>query len=63
MNIERLELKEVLQMIREEFLTQLSIREIKWSEPDYFPEIKADRLCIIRAFRNLVDNALKYGTE
>ena len=61
--IERFELKEVLQMIREEFSTQLSIREIKWSEPDYLPEIKADRLCIIRAFRNLVDNALKYGTE
>jgi len=62
-NIERLALKEVLQMIRKEFSTQLGIREIKWSEPDYLPEIDADRLCIIRAFRNLVDNALKYGTE
>ena len=50
-------------MIREEFSSQLSIREIRWSEPDYIPEIEADRLCIIRALRNLVDNALKYGGE
>lgn len=63
LTIERLELKEVLQVIREEFSSQLSIREIRWSEPDYIPEIKADRLCIIRALRNLVDNALKYGGE
>ncbi len=63
LSIERLELKELLQVIREEFSTQLSIREITWLEPDYIPEIKADRLSIIRAFRNLVDNALKYGGE
>jgi len=55
--------KEVLQVIREEFSSQLSIREIRWSEPDYIPEIEADRLCIIRALRNLLDNALKYGGE
>lgn len=63
MTIERLALKEVLQVIREEFSSQLSILEIRWSEPDYIPEIEADRLCIIRALRNLVDNALKYGGE
>jgi signal transduction histidine kinase len=32
-------------------------------EPDDIPDIKADRLSIIRALRNLVDNALKYGGE
>ena len=63
LTIERLALKEVLQVIREEFSSQLSIREIRWLEPDYIPEIEADRLCIIRALRNLVDNALKYGGE
>jgi PAS domain S-box-containing protein len=63
LTIERLELKEVLQVIREEFSSQLSIREIRWSEPDGIPGIKADRLSIIRALRNLVDNALKYGGE
>jgi PAS domain S-box-containing protein len=63
LNVERLELKEVLQVIREEFSTQLNIRQIRWLEPDGIPEIKADRLSIIRALRNLVDNALKYGGE
>ncbi len=63
LTIERLRLKEALQMIREEFSSQLSIRKIRWSEPDYLPEIKADRLAIIRALRNLVDNAIKYGGE
>jgi PAS domain S-box-containing protein len=61
--IERLELKEVLQVIREEFSPQLNIREIRWLEPDNIPDIRADRLSIIRALRNLVDNALKYGGE
>jgi PAS domain S-box-containing protein len=63
LTIERLAVKEVLQVIREEFSSQLSIREIRWSEPDYIPDMVADRLCIIRALRNLVDNALKYGGE
>jgi len=63
LNIERLELKELLNMIRDEFSTQLNIREIGWLEPDSLPEIKADRLSIVRALRNLVDNALKYGGE
>jgi signal transduction histidine kinase len=63
LTIERFALKEVLQVIREEFSSQLSIREIRWSEPDSIPEIEADRLSIIRALRNLVDNALKYGGD
>ena len=63
LTIETLDVKEVLKMIREEFSTRLNIREIKWSEPDLIPEIRADRLSILRALRNLVDNALKYGGE
>jgi PAS domain S-box-containing protein len=63
LTIERLELKEILQLVREEFSPQLNIREIRWLEPDDIPEIKADRLSIVRALRNLVDNALKYGGE
>jgi PAS domain S-box-containing protein len=61
--IETLDLKKIFQLIKEEFSTQLNIREIRWLEPDDIPEVKADRLCIIRAFRNLVDNTLKYGGE
>jgi PAS domain S-box-containing protein len=63
LTVERLGLKEILQAIREEFSTQLNIRQIRWLEPDGIPGIKADRLSIIRALRNLVDNALKYGGE
>src|SRR4030042_270070 len=63
LNIENLKPKEVLQMIKEDYSAQLSIREIRWSEPDNIPEIKADRLSIIRAFRNIIDNAVKYGGE
>ena len=63
LTVERVALKEVLQVIKEEFSSRLSLRQIRWSEPDYIPEIEADRLCIIRALRNLVDNALKYGGE
>jgi len=63
LTIERLELKQVFRVIREEFATQLNIREIRWLEPDDDPEIKADRLSMIRVLRNLVDNALKYGGE
>jgi PAS domain S-box-containing protein len=61
--IESLRLKEVLQVIREEFSARLNICEIRWSEPDVIPEIEADRLSMIRALRNLVDNALKYGGQ
>jgi signal transduction histidine kinase len=63
LKIEKISLKEVFQAIREEFSSQLAIREIKWTEPDCIPEISADRLCTIRALRNIVDNALKYGGD
>ena len=63
LTIEKLKPKEVLQMIKEEYSAQLSLREIRWLEPDNIPEIKADRLSIIRAFRNIIDNTLKYGGQ
>ena len=59
--IEKVNPKEILQILRDEFSTQLRIREIEWSEPAAMPEIDADRVAILRVFRNFVDNALKYG--
>ena len=59
--IEKVNLREIIQMLREEVSTQLDIRQIKWSEPEFLPEIEADKLAILRTLRNLVDNALKYG--
>ena len=63
LNIEKVRLQEILQMIKDEFSTQLSIREIKWFQPESVPDMKVDRLSILRALRNLVDNALKYGGD
>jgi PAS domain S-box-containing protein len=63
LTIEKINPKEILRILRDEFSTQLSIRQIEWSEPAVMPEIAADRIAILRVFRNLVDNALKYGGE
>ncbi len=61
--IECVRLKEIIEMIREEFSTQLNIRHINWRVPENMPDIMADRIAILRVFRNLVDNTLKYGGD
>ncbi|MDD3581112.1 MAG: PAS domain S-box protein [Desulfobacca sp.] len=63
LNIEKVKLNEILQIIRDEFSAQLNIRQVEWVEPAHSPEIMVDRLAIVRALRNLVDNALKYGGD
>ena len=60
---EEIKIKDVLRMLEKEFSAKLSIRRIELIEPQTAVEIKADRLCLLRIFRNLVDNALKYGGE
>lgn len=61
--IESVNLRKLFQMVKEEIAPQLSTRKVRWSEPAYLPEIKADRLAVVRMIRNLVDNALKYGGD
>jgi PAS domain S-box-containing protein len=61
--IENLELKSILRPLKDEFSARMSIRQIEWSEPERAVEFWADRLSILRAFRNLIDNALKYGGD
>jgi signal transduction histidine kinase len=61
--IERVELGEVLALLKDEFSAQMSLRQVKWSVPDIAPAVMADRLGLIRILRNLVENALKYGGE
>jgi PAS domain S-box-containing protein len=63
LSIERTHLKELFRTVKEDFSSQLNSRQIDWREPEYLPEINADRLLVLRAIRNLVDNALKYGGE
>lgn len=61
--IERVNLQGVIRLIREEFALQLQKRRISWSEPDNVPDIKADKISLIRVLRNFVDNAIKYGGD
>jgi PAS domain S-box-containing protein len=63
LEIEQLNIKDILRMVREEFYPRLVVRKIKWLEPEVGVEVKADKLSILRVFRNFVDNALKYGGE
>lgn len=61
LNFEKIKVKEIIDEVRIEFSTVLSQRQIKWSEPSTLPEIMADKLALLRVFRNFVDNSLKYG--
>ncbi|MBA4395646.1 MAG: hypothetical protein C0407_19005, partial [Desulfobacca sp.] len=63
LSIETINFSEILRILKDEFTTQLSIRQIKWVEPRAKVVLKADRLALLRLFRNLIDNALKYGGE
>jgi PAS domain S-box-containing protein len=63
LSIERINIAEILRMLKDEFAVQLTIRRIDWLQPETPVEIKADRLSMLRAFRNFLDNSLKYGGE
>lgn len=60
-HFEKIKVKEITEEIRREFSQKLKQRKIRWLEEDILTEIVADRLALIRVFRNFVDNALKYG--
>ncbi len=61
LSFERIQPMEVIEMVRDEFCALLGVRQIQWVHQEGIPPIKADRLSLLRVFRNLVDNALKYG--
>jgi PAS domain S-box-containing protein len=63
LSIETINIADILHMLKDEFSARLSIRQIDWLKPETRIEIKADRLCMLRAFRNFLDNSLKYGGE
>ena len=54
---------DLVEAVREEFAPRLSRHGISWSEPESMPTMSLDRISMLRVFRNLVDNALKYGGE
>jgi len=62
LHLTSLDLKQIWQTIRDEFTLQLWKRKISWIEPQTsIPKIRADQNGLLRVYRNLVDNALKYG--
>lgn len=63
LTLEDVKLPELLQTVEKEYSAQLHSRQIRWSQPLSAPDLRADRLALLRAIRNLVDNALKYGGE
>lgn len=63
LSIEKLDVGEILRTIEDEFAVQLNGRRITWIKPERTVEIMADKLCLLRVFRNFMDNSLKYGGE
>jgi PAS domain S-box-containing protein len=62
LHLTSLDLKHIWNTIREEFIPQLRKRKIEWIESEIdIPKIRADQHGLLRIYRNLVDNALKYG--
>jgi PAS domain S-box-containing protein len=63
LTMEAVQLRELLQMVRDECSARFDVRQIRWLQPENMPEITADRLSVLRIIRNLVDNALKHGGD
>lgn len=63
LKMEPVRLGDILKGLREEFAPKLTGRGIQWLEPEEDVVVTADRLSLLRVFRNYVDNALKYGGE
>ena len=61
--IELANLEELIRTVKEDISYQLNSRRIDWREPEYLPEINADRFSILRAIKLLVDNTFKYRGE
>ncbi|SPF34184.1 putative PAS/PAC sensor signal transduction histidine kinase [Syntrophobacter sp. SbD1] len=63
LKIEPIDMEEVFRMLRDEFSSRLTVRQICLFEPTGIPLVRADKIAILRVFRNLIDNALKYGGD
>jgi PAS domain S-box-containing protein len=63
LNLEKVNMNEIIQLVKDEFSSQLVVRRIAWFQPLASVQIVADRLSMVRVFRNFVDNALKYGGD
>lgn len=58
---EEVHLQNIFRILREEFSETLQRRGISLLIPEEVPSMRGDCLSLLRIFRNLIDNALKYG--
>ncbi len=63
LDMDRIDPGEILALIREDASDILEERGIQWIQQKRLPDIVGDRTALIRLFRNLLDNSLKYGGE
>jgi len=63
LSIEQIKIEEILEVVKEEVMARLAVREIVWSQPENLPEIKVDKSSIIRVIRNLVDDGIGLKAE
>lgn len=63
LKLEPVDMKEVFHMLRDEFSARLRVRRVGLIEPENVPPIRADKISMLRVFRNLIDNAVKYGGD
>jgi len=64
LTFEIVDVQNEIDLIRESIGPTLDARNITLvQQPEIFPRMKGDRLSMHRIFRNLIDNALKYGGD
>ena len=63
LQVEALSVDEILNGIRDELAEEFQRRSIRFVTPDNLPPVNADKVALTRVFRNLIDNALKYGGD
>lgn len=61
LTIEDLETGQLLAALRSEFAERLNARGIQLIEPAASCKLRGDKSYLLRALRNLIDNAMKYG--
>lgn len=59
--IEEIETEQLMASLKDEFTERLSTQGIQLIEPSGSFRMRADKVYLFRALRNLVDNAVKYG--
>ncbi|MEN6439913.1 MAG: HAMP domain-containing sensor histidine kinase [Syntrophobacter sp.] len=64
LSFEVINVQDEINLIKESICPILQVRHITLlQQPELFPKMRGDRLSIHRIFRNLIDNAIKYGGD